>query len=364
MNTLFDDIDIGTMTLKNRIIMAPLTRGRAGSNGVPGDIMAEYYQQRASAGLIIAEAAAISEQGRGWLNSPGIYSDQQQAGWAKVADSVHESGGHIFLQLWHMGATVHPDFVAGQQAVSASAVQLEGQLPTPLGRDRTFQKARALSRTEIKQQIKSFARAARRAIDAGLNGVEIHAANGFLIDQFTRDSSNKRMDDYGGSIKNRLRFMINVVTAVCDEIGANKVGIRLSPTNRVWGISDSDYLNTFSQAVKQLNAFNLAYLHLLEPKPKSGHSMATIDYLTPTLRELYNGTVLVNGGYDKNTACEAVASGLADAVSFGLPFIANPDLVSRYLKNYQLALADSTTFYSEGAAGYSDYPLHPVATNA
>lgn len=355
MTTLFDPIKMGNRQLKNRIFMAPLTRGRAGSDGVPDTLMAEYYRQRASAGLIIAEATAISADGRGWLNSPGLYNDIQQAGWQQVADAVHSTGGTIFVQLWHMGAAVHPDFIDGATPVSSSAVQLTGQLPTPKGRDREFVTPRELTTHEIDNQVKNFARAARRAIDAGLDGVEIHAANGFLIDQFTRDSSNRRSDAYGGSIDNRLRFMLEVVTAASKEIGADKVGIRLSPTNSVWGISDSQYRETFSRAVEKLNNIGLAYLHLLEPRPDSGHGMATIDYLTPVLREKYSGLLLANGGYNRDSAELTLNKGLADAVAFGMPFIANPDLVNRYKTEAPLSEPDASHFYTEGAAGYTDY---------
>ncbi len=352
MTTLFTPMSLGKLTLNNRIIMAPLTRGRAGVNGIPGELMAQYYAQRASAGLIIAEATAVSEDGRGWLNSPGLYNQQQMKGWQKVAQAVHEQEGKIFVQLWHMGAAVHPDFLQGKPAVSASRVTLDGTLATPKGRNRPFEMARSLSVAEIKSQVQNFAQAARRAIDAGLDGVEIHGANGFLIDQFTRDSSNQRTDEYGGSIDNRLRFMREVVAAVCREIGSDRVGIRLSPTNSTWGISDSQYQKTFSQAVSQLNDFNLAYVHVLESKPAADSDM---EYLTPSLREKYQGVLLANGGYTATRASEALKQDLADAVSFGMPFIANPDLVARFEKGAPLSEPDATRFYTQGPEGYVDY---------
>ncbi len=352
MSTLFTPLELGQLLLKNRIIMAPLTRGRAGADGVPSELMAQYYSQRATAGLIIAEATAVSADGRGWLNSPGLYTTQQQQGWQKIAQAVHRNEGKIFVQLWHMGATVHPDFVQGQQAVSASNITLNGTLATPLGRDKKFEAARALTPTEITLQVQNFVSAARRAIDAGLDGVEIHAANGFLIDQFTRDSSNQRTDEYGGSIHKRLRFMREVVAGVCKEIGSHKVGIRLSPTNNTWGISDSQYSQTFTTAVNQLNEFNLAYVHVLEPLPSDGSNM---QYLTPLLRKNYNGLLLANAGYNQQRASDALKQGLADAVSFGLPFIANPDLVARFKNNVSLSDADSTRFYTPGPQGYVDY---------
>ncbi len=358
--SLFSPIQLGQYSLNNRVIMAPLTRGRAGKHGIPTELMAQYYQQRASAGLIIAEATAVSKDGRGWLNSPGLYNDEQQAGWKLVAEAVHQAKGRIFVQLWHMGAAVHPDFIDDEAPVSSSNVTLTGQLPTPKGRDRGMAEPKPLTQEGIQQQVQNFVQASRRAIDAGLDGVEIHAANGFLIDQFTRDSTNKRSDKYGGSIENRLRFMMEVIQAVCDEIGADRVGIRLSPTNSVWQVSDSQYKETFSQAVTQLSAFNLAYLHLLEPKPNSGHGMETIDYITPLLRAKYTGLLIANGGYDKDSAEGALDNKLADAISFGVPFIANPDLVERFELAHELSAPNPNLFYTEGAEGYVDYSVAQI----
>lgn len=356
MTSLFDPVRLGNCELKNRIIMAPLTRGRAGEDGVPNALMAEYYRQRAGAGLIIAEATAVSPDGRGWLNSPGIYNDAQLAGWKKTTDAVHGAGSAIFLQLWHMGAAVHPDFIADAQPVSASSVTLTGQLATPKGRDRPFVVPRPLSIPEIKSQVQNFADAARRAVAAGMDGVEIHAANGFLIDQFSRDGTNQRQDRYGGSIDNRLRFMLEVVEAVCAEIGAGKVGIRLSPTNKVWEIKDSAPAALFGRAVSRLSRFGLAYLHLLEPKLDSGHPMETVDYLTPLLREKYWGKLILNGGFDRASADAALAGEEADAIAFGTPFIANPDLADRFRQQAPLAQPDSESFYTPTAQGYTDYP--------
>lgn len=341
--------------------MAPLTRGRAGNSGVPRDLMAEYYRRRASASLIIAEATAVSADGRGWLNSPGLFNDEQQAGWTKVADAVHQAGGKVFVQLWHMGATVHPDFLDGQNPISSSAIRLTDNLTTPLGRDREFVVPRSLSVEGIAEQVQNFVKAARRAINARLDGVEIHAANGFLIDQFTRDSNNRRTDQYGGNIDNRLRFMREVVAAVRDEIGAEKVGVRLSPSNTVWGISDSEYQSTFTEAAKQLSRFGLAYLHVLEPHPNSGHGMETIDYITPLLRHQFDGPLLVDGGYSKESAQEVLDNDLAEGNTFGAPFIANPDLVERFKKGRTLKPPRSEYFYAAGPEGYTDYePTAPT----
>jgi len=357
MTKLFTGITLGDYQLKNRVFMAPLSRGRAVDNGIPNDLMAQYYAQRASAGLIIAEATAVDKKGLGWLNAPGIYNDKQQAGWQKIANAVHQKRGRIFLQLWHMGSIVHPDFIGGESPVSSSAVKQQGALTTPKGRNRNFVVPQALSKTQIEdivQQfagaakraisagldgveihaangktqiediVQQFAGAAKRAISAGLDGVEIHAANGFLIDQFTRDGINKRDDEYGGSIDNRLRFMMRIVKAVCAEIGSGKVGIRISPSNNVWGIKDSNPEATFSRAVSQLNNFSLAYLHLLESPPESQKSAETNKYLTPILRQHYQGNVLINGGYTKKSANQALINNEAEAVTFGTPFISNP----------------------------------------
>lgn len=361
MTNLFTPMALGDYQLPNRIIMAPLTRSRATESGTPVALMAEHYAQRASAGLIIAEATAVSRQGRGWMNTPGLYTDEQQAGWKQVADAVHAQHGRIFVQIWHMGATVHPDFLDGEQPVSSSNVALTGALATPKGRDRAFVEPRPLEQKEIRDIAHRFASTARRAIDAGLDGVEIHAANGFLIDQFIRDSTNQRSDEYGGSIDNRLRFMTDVIDAVVAEIGAGKVGIRLSPTNKVWGISDSDHRATFMRAVDVLNRYNLAYLHLLEPKPNSGHMLDTIDFMTPDIRATYQGTLLINGGYTHATGTHALHTHQGDAIVYGVPFIANPDLVERYQNSQPLNNADPDTFYRGGANGYTDYPRYADA---
>ena len=357
MNNILSSVALGDYQLSNRIFMAPLTRGRAVENGVPNALMAEYYGQRASAGLIIAEATAVDKKGLGWMNAPGIYNDAQQHGWKNIADAVHEKDGRIFVQLWHMGSTVHPDFLDGELPVSSSAVKQQGSLTTPKGRDREFAVPRPLNKTQIADIVKQFSQAARRAIDAGLDGVELHGANGFLIDQFTRDGINQREDEYGGSIDNRLRFMMEVVGAVCAEIGSGKVGIRISPSNKVWGIKDSDPKATFTSAISKLNNFNLAYVHILEPKPEVGHGTDTVDYLTPILRQNYQGNLIINGGFNKDTANDALARNEAEAIVFGTPFIANPDLVERFRIGAELSKPDSSTFYTSEAKGYTDYPL-------
>lgn len=359
MSTLFTPITLGDYELSNRIFMAPLTRARSLPGAVPNsELKAAYYSQRAGAGLIIAEATAVSPEGLGWLDACGIWNDEQEKAWQPVTQAVHEKGGKIFLQIWHMGATVARDFLNGQPALSSSNVKLEGEVRTPKNRKQTLEEPRALSLDEIQEVQAQYVNAAKRAIAAGFDGVEIHAANGFLIDQFTRDSANTREDSYGGSIENRIRFALEVTKKVCEAIGSGKVGIRVSPTNQVWGIKDSDHRATFSSLVESLNSFKLAYLHILEPKPGSGHPLDTIDYMTPYLRTIYEGTYIVNGGYSKESGNQILNDGGADAIAYGTDFIANPDLVKRFQLNVPLAQADPDTFYTNDAKGYADYPTY------
>jgi N-ethylmaleimide reductase len=351
-------MQLGEFHLKNRIFMAPMTRGRAGPQGIPNEIMATYYAQRSSAGLIIAEATAVSEQGRGWANSPGIYNDLQQQGWTQVANSVHEKQGIIFMQLWHMGRMVLPDFIEGKKPVAPSAIAASGEFKNPTGQSKPFVEPQALTQQGIDQVITDFRLAARRAVDAGLDGVEIHAANGFLIDQFTRSSTNKRQDAYGGNYKNRAKFLLEVTKAVVDEIGGGKVGIRLSPTSGIWGINDENPQQTFGWLVEQLNAFNMAYLHLLEPAKNVEHPMSYgIDPIMALLRSKYDGLLIANAGFTSESGAQVITNKEADAVAFGVPFIANPDLVLRYRQQLELAVPDADTFYTQGERGYCDYPF-------
>lgn len=356
MTDLFTKLALGDYELANRIIMAPLTRARSVEGAVPNaGLKAKYYSQRASAGLIIAEATAVSKQGLGWLDTCGIWNDAQQEAWSHVTKAVHDKGGKIFIQLWHMGAVVPPDFIDGAQPVSASNIALEGELRTPLDRKQKLVEPRALTLDEIQAVQQEFVDAARRAIAAGFDGVEIHAANGFLIDQFTRDGTNKRDDEYGGSIDNRLRFCLEIIEQTCAAIGSGKVGIRISPTNSVWGIKDSTHRETFGRLVERLNDYDLAYLHILEPEPNSGHVLETFDFMTPDIRKIYNGTYIINGGYTKESGNQAIADGVGDAVAYGLLFIANPDLVERFRIDAPLAEPDQDTFYTNDSKGYIDY---------
>ena len=357
MTDLFSPIKVGDYDLKNRIFMAPLTRARSLPGAIPKtDLKAEYYSQRAEAGLIIAEATSVSPNGIGWLDTCGIWNDEQENAWRPVTEAVHKKGSKIFVQIWHMGAVVPTDFIGGDKPISASNVKLSAELRTPKGRKQTLEEPHALTIDEIQAVQQEFVDGAIRAVRAGFDGVEIHAANGFLIDQFLRDGTNKRNDKYGGSIENRLRFCLEIVEKTCSAIGSGKVGIRISPTNKVWGIADSDHRATFGKLVEKLNEYDLAYLHILEPKPNSGHDLETIDYMTPIVREKYKGTFIVNGGFNQETGHKAIKDGLGDAVAFGAPWIANPDLVSRFKKQSKLAAPDVATFYTNDAEGYIDYP--------
>ncbi len=362
MPRLFDPIRIGRLTLPNRIIMAPLTRGRTGAAGVPGSLVAEYYAQRASAGLLITEATAVNREGDGWPSAPGFYTDAQAFGWRRVADAVHAAGGRIFVQLWHMGRAVLAQDLDGARPLAPSEIAATGEHRGKDGIKAPFAVPRSMSQKDIDRTIADFSRAAELVIEAGLDGVEIHAANNYLIDSFLRDGTNQRTDVYGGSAENRARFLIEIVEAVSRKIGADRVGARISPTNAVYGITDSAPETTFPTAARMLNRFGLAYLHILEPEPGSGHPMATnLKQAAPLIRAAYDGPLILNGGYDLNRAEAAISASAADAVAFGTPFIANPDLVNRFRHRLPLAAPDPDTFYTPGAAGYTDYSAHPLA---
>jgi len=345
MPSLFDPLKAGAFNFKNRIIMAPLTRSRAGESRVPNDLMVAYYAQRASAGLIISEATAISPEGYGWKDAPAAYLKPHMDGWKRVTDAVHQKDGLMVLQLWHMGRLSHTDLI-GQTPVAPSAIAADGEHRSV---HKPYEEPRALSREDIERIVKDYAATAKRAMEAGFDGVEIHGANGYLIDQFLRDGSNKRDDDYGGPIENRVRFMKEVTKAVVAEVGADRTGIRLSSQNGVQSMHDSDPAGTFMHAAQVLNDFNLAYLHLKEPV---GSHIAL-----PGVRKAFQNTIIVNDGYDGATAQKVLDDGLADAVAFGTKFIANPDLAERLRAGVELNAPDPSTFYKGGAAGYTDYPF-------
>ena len=355
--TLFTPVRIGTIQLSNRIAMAPLTRNRAGQGLAPTDLNVTYYAQRAAAGLIVTEATQVSPTGIGYPNTPGIYTAEQVAGWRRVTDAVHARGGRIFLQLWHVGRISHPSLQPdGALPVAPSAVAAEGDVMTYEG-PKPFVAPRALETSEIAGIVDEYAHGARLAREAGFDGVEIHAANGYLIDQFLQDNTNLRTDEYGGSVENRSRFLLEVTRAVVAVWGADRVGVRLSPRGTFNSMGDSDRAATFSHAVAEMAKFNLAYLHIVEPV--AGPMAATSvpgERLTPHLRKLFRGPIIGNGGYTQQTATEAIQRGEVDLVSFGVPFLANPDLPARFAAGAPLNKPDVSTFYGGDAHGYTDYP--------
>ncbi|QDP19590.1 alkene reductase [Sphingomonas xanthus] len=355
MSPLFDPIQLGGISSPNRILMAPLTRARASREAVPTPVMAEYYAQRAKAGLIISEATGISRIGLGWPYAPGLWSDAQVEGWKPVVGAVHKAGGRIVAQLWHMGRLVHPSVGQGQP-VSASATTAPSYAHTYEGKQ-DYVEARTLTYDEIKLTLDDYARAARNAIRAGFDGVQIHGANGYLIDQFLRDGTNLRTDDYGGPIANRLRFMREVVEAVTAEIGTNRTGIRLSPIGEAQGCNDSDNHALFTAAAAELERLGVPWLELREPGPDSTFRATDEAPVSPKIRQVYSGKLVLNSDYDGHSAQSRLAEGIADAISFGRPFIANPDLVDRIQGGHGLNGWDVATFYTQGREGYTDYPL-------
>ncbi|NWB30338.1 alkene reductase [Pseudomonas gingeri] len=367
MSNLFSPTTVGPYNLQHRVVMAPLTRLRSSAGDVPGDLMAAYYAQRATAGgLIISEASPVSEYAYGYAHAPGIYTQDQVAGWRKVIAAVHGKGGRIFLQLWHVGRQSHsslqPD---GGDPVAPSAIQAEGDAyadsgPVPFGMPR------ALALDEIPGLIEQFRNAARLALEAGFDGVEIHGANGYLPDQFLQDGTNKRTDVYGGPIENRARFMLEITRAAISVWGAGKVGVRISPSSSFGSMHDSDPWNTFGYLAAQLNDLGLAYLHVVEPRIKGTETVdehagpVAVEYL----RRIFKGPIIAAGGFSGASAEALLASGDADMVAFGRAFIANPDLPKRLRDDLPLNPHDRDTFYGGGERGYIDYPFATPATEA
>ncbi|OWQ83204.1 alkene reductase [Roseateles aquatilis] len=354
MPSLFDPLQLGAVSMANRIVMAPLTRDRS-VGLVPGPLAVEYYRQRASAGLLISEGTQITPDGQGYLDTPGIHSPEQIAAWKQVTDAVHEAGGKIAVQLWHVGRISHTEFQPnGGRPVSSTDRQANSK---------TFAKGgmvdvsapRALTLEEIPAMIQAYAHAARAAREAGFDAVEVHGANGYLLDQFLRDSINDRTDQYGGSIENRARLLLEVMRAIAGAIGADRTGLRLSPVTPVNDAGqDSDAQALFNYVVEQLAPLQLAFLHVIEGHTGGPRDVAPFDYAA--LRERFKGPYIANNGYTREMAIDAVASGRADAVAFGRAYISNPDLVRRLKLNAPLAKAHSATFYGGGAEGYTDYP--------
>lgn len=355
MINLFSPAKLGDITLNNRIVMAPLTRNRAGEGGVPQAMNVTYYEQRATAGLIVTEATPISAMAHGYPALPGIYTDAQVAGWKKVTEAVHAKGGKIVIQLWHVGRISHPSLLPSNALpVAPSAIKPAGQAFTYQGLV-DYVEPRALTLDELPAIIQDYVHATKCAVQAGFDGVEIHAANGYLLDQFLRDGSNKRADKYGGSYENRARLLMQVTQAVVDVIGAGKVGVRLSPVNPFNDMKDSNPQALFNYVAEALSQFGLAYLHAVEGGIHGGGESDPFDFIA--FRKLFKGAYIANLAYDKARGESAIASGHADAIAYGVPFLANPDLVARFAKNAPLNEADATTFYGGGEKGYIDYPM-------
>ena len=355
MPGLFDPIRLGAIAAPNRIIMAPLTRGRATREHVPTPLMAEYYAQRAGAGLIISEATGISQQGLGWPHAPGLWNAEQVAAWRPVTAAVHQASGRIAAQLWHMGQLVHPDFLGGQQPVAASATTAPDAAHTYEGK-KPYRQARALRLDEIPALLDDYRRAARHALDAGFDGVQIHAANGYLIDEFLRDGTNHRTDAYGGPVENRVRLLREVVQAVAETVGADRTGVRLSPNGAIQGCNDSEPARLFVAAAEVLQDAGIAYLEMREPGEGGTFGKPDQPPIAPAMRRVFTGPMILNSDYDPAGAAAAMAEGKADAIAFGRPFIANPDLPQRIANGVPLAKDVARTWYSQGREGYVDYP--------
>jgi N-ethylmaleimide reductase len=346
---LFLPYQLGDIELANRLVMAPMTRSRAVERNVPNPIAATYYAQRASAGLIITEATQVSPQGVGYVRTPGIHSAEQVVGWSRITDAVHRAGGKIFLQLWHVGRISHPDFHGGALPVAPSAIAAQGQVFTATGPQQMVT-PRALSLAEIPDIVEQFRRGAENAKRAGFDGVELHGANGYLLDQFTRDGSNARTDDYGGAVENRARLPLEVTKAVIDVWGADRVGYRISPNSAFNSMSDSNAIQTFLYLTERLNKLGIVYLHVVDPAADGAKR------ISPVLRRKFDRSYIVNGGFDLDSANAAIRNGGADLVAFGTRFLANPDLPQRYRIEAPLNVADQPTFYAGEDKGFTDYP--------
>jgi N-ethylmaleimide reductase len=356
MTTLSDPIRYGAISAPNRFVMAPLTRGRGTREHVPTPLMVEYYRQRASAGLIITEATGISREGLGWPYAPGVWTDEQGDGWKKVTDAVHQAGGRIVCQLWHMGRIVHPSYLGGQPPVSASATKAPGSAHTYEGKQ-PYAEARPLALEEIPRLLEDYRVATRQALRAGFDGVQLHAANGYLVDQFLRETSNLRADEYGGSIDDRVRLLHEVTRAIAEVAGADRTSVRLSPNGATQGADDSHPNELFTAAAARLDALGIAFLELREQNVDGTFGSTTVPKVSPLIRKVFKGPLVLNSEYDAARAQEALASGVADAISFGRPFLANPDLPRRLLEGIPLNESNVKTWYSQGPEGYTDYPF-------
>lgn len=359
---LLNSLNLQDLLLKNRVVLAPLTRGRSGVDRIPNSLMAEYYAQRAGAGLLITEGTTISPQANGWQHSPGIYTPEQTQAWKQVVEAVHSKGTPIFVQLWHTGRASHRSFQENNQLpIAPSAIKIEGsQSHTPNGKQ-PYETPRALTTEEIPQVIEEYRQAAANAKEAGFDGVEIHSANGYLIDEFLQSKTNQRTDDYGGSIENRYRFLKEVIEAVLTVWDAGRVGVRLSPNGNFNDMGSTDYRETFTYVIQQLNNYSLGYLHVLDGLGFGFHELGE-PFTLVELRKIYDGMLMGNCGYDRHDAEKAIANGDADLIAFGRSYISNPDLVARFANNWELNPdADMRIWYSFGAEGYTDFPTYQEA---
>jgi N-ethylmaleimide reductase len=355
MPTLFDAFDLHGLILPNRIVMSAMTRTRATEDDVPTDVMRDYYVQRASAGLIVTECTQISTQAHGIIRAPGVHRADQITAWRGITDAVHAAGGHIYCQIWHCGRVAHPDMRGGEQPVGPSPIPATGEFFLPAGRVE-FPIPRELRIEEIAPIVEDFAQATRNARKAGFDGVELHGANGYLQDQFLQDGSNHRTDAYGGAVENRARLMLETTKAMIDAWSADRVGVRLSPSSYLYGVDDSHKLETFGFVVRALATLRVGYLCLLEPNAKDAERGVQISKVAETFRPMTSAPIIVNTGFDKAKGNAVLASGNADLVAFGVPYIANPDLVGRLRADASLNKPDPSTFYGVGPKGYTDYP--------
>lgn len=350
MSSLFEPLRVGDLTLRNRIVMAPLTRQRASEGRVPSDLMVEYYTQRADAGMILTEATAVTPQGVGYADTPGLWSTEQVKGWRKVTSAVHDKGGLILAQLWHVGRISDPVFLNGELPVAPSAIAAGGHVSLVRPK-RPYVTPRALETSEIPGVVEAYRHGAKMAQESGFDGVEVHAANGYLLDQFLQDSTNLRTDQYGGSLENRARLLLEVVDACIEVWGAGRVGVHLSPRGDSHTMGDSDPAATFTYVAAELGKRGIAFICAREHEGE--------DSLGPKLKAVFGGVYIGNERYTRESAEAAVAAGRVDAVAFGVPYIANPDLTRRFKLDAPLNAPESSTFYSQGAAGYTDYPALP-----
>ena len=356
MTDLFTPFDLQGLRLPNRVVMSPMTRTRATEDDVPTELMRDYYVQRATAGLIVTECTQVSDQAHGIIRAPGMHRSDQVAAWRVITDAVHAAGGRIYNQLWHAGRVGHPDMRGGEAVVAPSPLPATGDFYLPTGRV-DFPVPRELGVEEIPGIVEDFARATRNARAAGFDGVELHGANGYLQDQFLQDGSNARTDAYGGSVVNRARLLVETAEAMAAAWSADRVGVRLSPSSTLYGMADSDKRATFGHAVREMARLGLGYLHVTEPNAKAMEAGVQIEHVAETFRPMFTGPLIVNTGFDRAKGDAVIAAGHADLVAFGVPFIANPDLVERLRTGAPLNTPDPSTFYGIGPKGYTDYPV-------